>query len=101
MSFDEINDQSIYEDLSKLIASSRPYISKEGGDLAFDYIEHDEPELAFEALFLSLMKVNYLPASLDKNKWRSIGKYLHLDGEGVLDADFWSKFLKFLGDQKS
>ncbi|MDQ2697156.1 MAG: hypothetical protein M3Z21_17600 [Pseudomonadota bacterium] len=97
MNVNEISDQSIAEDLNTLIASCRPYISKEGGDLAQHYLEHDELELAFEALFLDLIEAHHIPPSLNINKWRNIGIHLHLHEESVLEGDFWSKFVNFLG----
>ncbi len=97
MNINEISEQSILEDLNTLIASCRPYISREGGDLAQHYLEHDELELAVEALFLDLIEAHYIPPSLDINKWQNIGMRLHLHEESVLDGNFWSKFVNLLG----
>ncbi|MCX7099868.1 MAG: hypothetical protein NTV43_18390 [Methylococcales bacterium] len=96
MIFDEISDQSINDDLNTLISSCSRHISNEGFELAQHYLEHDELELAFEALFLELIEAQYIPTSFDTNKWKNIGKYLHLHEESVLDGEFWSKFINLV-----
>lgn len=93
---DDLTDEAISKDLKRLIDACRPHISKDGADLARHYVDHDEAEMAFEAVFLDLMEARHLPASLDREKWTAIGEHLHLDEESVLDSRFWTKFENFL-----
>jgi len=60
------------------------------------YLEHDEPEMAFEGLFIELMQVGKIPEPVNKVCCIKLGEYLNLDAESVLDDDFWMKFNQFL-----
>lgn len=60
------------------------------------YVDHDEPEMAFEGLFIELMQAGKIPESVDKVSCVKLGEYLNLDVESVLDDDFWMKFTQFL-----
>jgi hypothetical protein len=59
------------------------------------YLDHDEYEMAFEGLFLDLMKEN---TCIDKKiliECISIGKELNIDQSSVFDSEFWTKFINF------
>ncbi|KLV04647.1 hypothetical protein ABT56_14410 [Photobacterium aquae] len=60
------------------------------------YIEHNEPEIAFEGLFIELIQLGVLPKNVDKTSCIELGEYLNLDSESVLGDEFWSKFIAFL-----
>lgn len=60
------------------------------------YVEHGEPEMAFEGLFIELIEVGKIPKSVDKVSCLQLGVYLKLDVESVLDDAFWMKFNQFL-----
>ena len=60
------------------------------------YIAHDEPEIAFEGLFIELMQQKTMPDAIIKKDCLALGQYLKLDSESVLDPDFWKNFIIFL-----
>ena len=56
------------------------------------YLDHSEYEMAFEGLFIELMKLGVL---LDKTSLRTyveLGESLGLKEDSVFDSDFWTKF---------
>lgn len=66
-------------------------LDKEAIDFVQHYIEHDEYEMAFEGLFIEIMKLEEIP-KIDLFKSKEIGKSLKMNEESVFDFDFWNKF---------
>ena len=60
------------------------------------YIDHDEYEMAFEGLFIELMKLGRLPNIGNWNDYLDLGHSLGLDKESVFDAEFWPRFESFV-----
>lgn len=58
------------------------------------YLKHEEYEIAYEGLFLEIMKLKPMP-SIDWTKSKHIAKLLNLDKESVLDDRFWAKISEF------
>ena len=61
------------------------------------YLDHDEYEMAFEGLFIELMKAN---ADMNKSRletYYNLGQKLGLDKDSVFDGEFWKKFRTFVG----
>ena len=65
--------QAMLEEVSTILDT-------ETRDAVSHYIDHDEYEMAFEGLFIEIMKVEVLP-SLDYKKCREIAVLLRLDQE--------------------
>lgn len=59
------------------------------------YVDHDEYEMAFEGMFIDLMKFNE-PITLDRDYCIAIAIYLKLDQESVFSPNFWTEFQNFL-----
>ena len=59
------------------------------------YLDHSEYEMAFEGLFIELMKLDPKPMDINFRTFIELGKTLGLEKDSVLDADFWSKFMQF------
>ncbi|MBP0595964.1 hypothetical protein J8I87_41385 [Paraburkholderia sp. LEh10] len=53
------------------------------------FIEHDEYEMAYEGLFIELMKVHFNPQDIDMEGCLRIGELLGLSRESIFDGDFW------------
>lgn len=71
-------------------------LSSECIEAVHHYLDHDEFEMAFEGLFLDLMKIGQIPQLIDSKECIDVAKTLKLDRESVFDADFWKKFLEFI-----
>lgn len=93
---DSIDTDIANEKVSILLDQCREILCKEAVDEVFHYIKHNEPEIAFEGLFIEVMQLGYVPQGLDKAGCIDLGKYLRLDRESVLDDDFWRKFVAYL-----
>ena len=65
-------------------------ISASGVSEVRHYLDHDEPEMAFEGLILELIAAEAKPFDFDK--WRCLGLEMGVDTESVFEADFWCKF---------
>ena len=62
------------------------------------YLNHDEYEMAFEGLFLSIMK-SKKKFKIDIGTARKIAIELNLNIESVFDDGFWKKFESYLSNQ--
>lgn len=70
-------------------------LDSESIDFVNHYVNHDEYEMAFEGLFLEIMKLEEIP-KIDFLKSKMIGELLNLNEESVFDIDFWHKFKIYL-----
>lgn len=59
------------------------------------YLDHGEYEMAFEGLFIELMKANAQIDKCELEKYFKLGQDLHLDEDSVFDGSFWDKFKEF------
>ena len=76
----------------------KPLLDTESKTAISNYLAHFECEMAFEALFLELKSLDYLPDNLNKQAIIQLGLELKLDSEDnhVLVNDFWTVFMEFL-----
>ncbi len=58
------------------------------------YINHDEYEMAFEGLFIEIMKLN-ISLKIDLETYWNIAESLNLSNGTFFDPDFWYKFQIF------
>lgn len=77
-----------------VLDSVKPIIDPDIIDFTYHYINHDEYEMAFEGLFLEIIKHKNIP-SLNIKKCQEIAVFLKLNQETVYDMEFWSKFENF------
>ena len=59
------------------------------------YLEHDEYEMAFEGLFIEIMKLEEVP-KIDFVESMKVGRKLKLNEESIFDFEFWKKFETFI-----
>ena len=64
------------------------------------YLKHDELEMAFEALFIEIIKLKKYSFNNTK-KAKDIALILKLDKESIFDSVFWKKFEFFLATGNS
>lgn len=82
--------------LQELLNQSQEKLDADSIESVQHYLDHSEYEMAFEGLFIELMKLNHIPKNADIGKYIELGKNLDLENESVFDADFWSKFVQFV-----
>lgn len=63
--------------------SVQPHLDKESIDAINHYLEYGEYEMAFEGLFIEIMKLSLKP-EIDYKKSIQVGKTLNLDKESVM-----------------
>ena len=89
----------IYKDIKEYILLTLEIVESkldsESIDYINHYINHDEYEMAFEGLFLEIMKLEEIP-KIDFLKSKKIGELLKLNEESIFDIDFWYKFKNYL-----
>lgn len=64
------------------------------------YLDHSEYEMAFEGLFIELMKLNINFTEVELKKYIALGEELGLSEDSVFDSEFWVKFLQYSDQQK-
>ncbi|MCG2617848.1 hypothetical protein LZZ85_26340 [Terrimonas sp. NA20] len=72
-------------------------IGKESADFVCHYLSHDEYEMAFEALFIEVMKLKS-PPLIDLKMANEIAIFLRLNEETVFYPNFWPDFEKFTSE---
>ena len=82
--------------LENLLAQCKTTLCSEAVEEVQHYIDNNEPEIAFEGLFIELMQLEKLPEGVSKEDCISFGKYLKLAEDSVLDDEFWENFTKFM-----
>lgn len=88
------------EDVYSTIEVCLPFLPDDGAKEVRRYLEHGEPELAFEGCILELIRANRLPSGIAFSKLSALAKGLGLDEEPVFDGEFWVKFRRW-GEQLS
>lgn len=58
------------------------------------YLSHAEYEMAFEGLFIAIMKLDTVPP-IDWRQSVEMAKKLKLNEESIYEEDFWSRFSKY------
>jgi len=71
-------------------------IDTEGRREILRYLDNREYEMAFEGLFLELIR-STRPGDLDPALCRNLGIALGLDRHSVFDGQFWEKFEHYVG----
>jgi hypothetical protein len=87
-----------YEEISKYILEiknkNQTSLNEETHQAVDHYLLHDEYEMAFEILFLELMKKE-LFKDIDIFKSKKTAIFLKLNKESIFDFNFWKKFEAF------
>ena len=90
---EELNYLTIKKYIEKILQLVENNIGKELANFIKHYIAYDEYEMAFEILFIEIMKMKKKP-KLDCEMNIRIGKQLGLDKESIYDDNFWCKFIE-------
>lgn len=85
----------IKSDIEEALDKVNKYFDQDSVDSITHYIEHDEYEMAFEGLFIEIMKLKFKP-ELNYSKLKETAIQLELDQSSVFDVDFWKKFNAFV-----
>ncbi len=85
---------NIEEFIKKTLEIVRRELNQESIEGVEHYLNHDEYEMAFEGLFIEIMKLKKLP-ELDMKESEEVALRLKLDEESIFDANFWDKFKTF------
>jgi transcription initiation factor TFIIIB Brf1 subunit/transcription initiation factor TFIIB len=91
-----MSESKIYEAIKYLCNTNNASIANNAIAEVMHYLDHDEPEMAFEGLFIELMNNNNIIPKNTRDYYIKIAKELNLDKESVFRADFYDKFLKFM-----
>lgn len=79
--------------LEQYIISSKELLSNEDIKEVEHYFNHSEYEMAFEGLFIELIKLGKYPKGFNFLEWKALGEQFNLDKEFVFDETIWKKFL--------
>lgn len=92
-------EKSTWEYIKEFIQSTLTIVQfeldQESIDSVNHYLENDEYEMAFEGLFLEIMKLER-NLKIDLKKSKEIAELLKLNEESVFDFDFWKKFESYI-----
>ena len=78
----------------EVLSIVKPHLEKDLILFVDHYLYHAEYEMAFEGLFLAIMKLGPAPP-LDWRRSTEMAKKLNLNKESIYDEDFWSRFSKY------
>lgn len=91
-------DQTIYNEafnfVMKTLNDVQSYLDKETLNAVNHYLSHSEIEMAFEGLFIEIMKLNLISYANNELILKTATK-LNLNKESVFDIDFWNKLKQF------
>jgi len=85
------NWRYVEEYIRNLLSLVQSKLGEESVESVNHYLNHDEYEMAFEGLFLEIMKLEEIP-KVDLTESKKVGKFLKLNEESVFDFEFWEKF---------
>lgn len=74
-------------------------LDSESVDSIQHYLDHSEYEMAFEGLFIELMKANVDMDEGEIETYFKLGQDLGLDEDSVFDGNFWEKLRVFVGHE--
>jgi hypothetical protein len=81
--------------LQDLLIRYSDEIDDESKEAVQHYLDHSEYEMAFEGLFIELMKLKVSLGNEESCGFIELGKKLDLDKESVFDGDFWNNFTEY------
>jgi len=92
------NIEELNNRVKGLFNKIKPFLDTESKDSISNYLTHFEFEMAFEAIFIELKNLDYVPNNTDKKAMFQLGLDLQLNkiDNQVLVNDFWTSFIEFL-----
>lgn len=91
-----MNDELVKQFIQNTLSIVESKLDDDSVNSILHYLQHDEYEMAFEGLFLEIMRFDKSP-QIDLDLAKKIAVFLKLDEESVFDFDFWMKFKQFTG----
>lgn len=92
----EIDYVLVKEKLLSVLDRYKDVLDGETLDSVEHFIAHDEYEMAYEGLFIELMKIHFNPSDIDMNIYLKIGEILNLDKESIFDSEFWAHLAEYV-----
>ncbi|MEM7245847.1 MAG: hypothetical protein AAF533_10920 [Acidobacteriota bacterium] len=83
------------ERFDRIVRACWPLVDGDGQKEVRHYLEHGEPEMAFEGLMLELMTGDRFPSEVEFSDLQAMARAFRLDEESVFDGDFWEKFCRW------
>jgi hypothetical protein len=84
--------------INEVLSIVTPNLEKDLITFVKHYLYHAEYEMAFEGLFIAIMKFDTVPV-IDWRKSIEIAKKLKLNMESIYDENFWARFNKYVEDK--
>lgn len=82
--------------LNEVLLQVKSNLDPEAVEAVQYYITHNEYEMAFEGLFIDIMKLREAP-KIDYLKGLDVVAHYHLDELTFFNGNFWSMFKGFVG----
>jgi hypothetical protein len=89
------NTQEIEDFILNTLQTVRAEFNDESINGVEHYVVHAEYEMAFEILFIEIMKLHKYPLIDFQRSWEA-GLSLKLNKESVFDPFFWDKFKSYI-----
>ena len=86
-----MDEYKIKNEIEHLFNNYKKLFDDETNESINHYLNHDEYEMAFEGLFIEIMKTNVWISKKSILFYIDIGIQLSLDKESVFEQDFWKK----------
>lgn len=90
-----IKDQEIYDVIQMTLDSNRVNLITDSIESTEHYLEHGEPEMAFEGLFFGMFLLEAPRLVRNKQEYLEIARKLKLDVEPNFRGDFYENLLLF------
>jgi hypothetical protein len=90
-----MDDFQIKKEIENLYFQYKSLFDDETCEAIEHYIDHHEFEMAFEGLFIEIMKEDKWRHNKSLSFYLNLGIILSLDKESVFEVDFWSKLIKW------
>ena len=84
--------------IKEVLSIVTPKLEKDLIAFVKHYLYHAEYEMAFEGLFIAIMKFDTVPV-IDWRKSVEMAKKLNLNVETIYDENFWARFCKYVEDK--
>jgi hypothetical protein len=101
----KLEDREFWLNAEKLLESLLGHVKNsldpEAVSSVTHYLNHSEYEMAYEGLFIELMKLSEKPKDINFEAYTELGKALKLDVDSIFDSEFWSKYIAYAGSMKS
>ena len=81
--------------IKEVLSIAKPHLEKDLILFVDHYLYHAEYEMAFEGLFLAIMKLDTAPP-IDWRQSVEMAIKLKLNDEAIYDESFWSRFSKYI-----